>query len=42
MTLDNAKTRLADLIQSKSQNDKIIEDLESEARILKKRLQLED
>jgi len=42
MTIDNAKTRLADLIESKSQNDKTIEDLESEARILKKRLQLED
>ena len=41
MTIDDAKTRLADLIQSKSENDKMIEDLESEARILKKRLHLE-
>ncbi len=41
MTVDKVKTRLTDLIQSKSQNDKMIEDLESEARILKKRLQLD-
>ncbi len=41
MTVDKVKTRLTDLIQSKSQNDKIVEDLESEARILKKRLQLD-
>jgi len=41
MTVDNAKTRLTDLIQSKSQNDKIVEDLQAEARILKKRLQID-
>ncbi len=42
MTLDNAKTRLIDLLQSKSKIDQMIEDLQSEARVLKKRLQLDD
>ncbi len=42
MTVDNAKTRLIDLLQSKSKIDQMIEDLQAEARVLKKRLQLDD
>ena len=42
MSVDTVKTRLTELLHSKLQNDKQIEDLEAEARILKKRLRLED
>ena len=42
MSVDMVKTRLTELLCSKLQTDKQIEDLEAEARILKKRLRLED
>ena len=42
MPVDKVKTRLTELLCSKLENDKKIEELEAEARILKKRLHLED
>ena len=41
MPIDKVKTRLVMLFDSKSQNDKKINQLNDEAKILRKRLQIE-